>query len=122
MSSRDGTGPSCMTRLIASHMVSFDGFSAGPDQTLETPLGKGGEALHVPWFFESEHPADRARFEELNTPVDARSWAATCSDPCAAAGEPLPADLPGIRLGPRESAYSPHAVHVTYGLTYGVGS
>jgi len=60
-----------MTRLIASHMVSLDGFSAGPGQSLEHPLGKGGEALHMPWFFESDHPADRARHSELNTPVDA---------------------------------------------------
>ena len=54
-----------MTRTIASQMVSLDGFSAGPDQSLENPLGRGGEALHMPWFFESEHLADRARFGEL---------------------------------------------------------
>jgi dihydrofolate reductase len=29
--------------------VSLDGFGAGPSQTLETPLGVGGEALHD-WF------------------------------------------------------------------------
>ena len=29
--------------------VSLDGFGAGPSQTLETPLGVGGEALHG-WF------------------------------------------------------------------------
>jgi dihydrofolate reductase len=30
--------------------VSVDGFGAGPNQTIETPLGVGGEALHE-WFF-----------------------------------------------------------------------
>lgn len=30
--------------------MSLDGFVAGPDQSLETPLGKGGEELHE-WFF-----------------------------------------------------------------------
>lgn len=30
--------------------ISLDGFGAGPDQSLETPLGVGGEALHE-WFF-----------------------------------------------------------------------
>lgn len=29
--------------------VSFDGFGAGPNQSLENPLGEGGEALHD-WF------------------------------------------------------------------------
>jgi dihydrofolate reductase len=30
--------------------VSLDGFGAGPNQTLEAPLGVGGESLHE-WFF-----------------------------------------------------------------------
>lgn len=30
--------------------ISVDGYGAGPDQTLETPLGVGGESLHK-WFF-----------------------------------------------------------------------
>ncbi len=30
--------------------ISLDGYGAGPDQTLQTPLGVGGEALHG-WFF-----------------------------------------------------------------------
>lgn len=29
--------------------ISLDGFGAGPNQTLETPLGVGGESLHG-WF------------------------------------------------------------------------
>lgn len=30
--------------------VSIDGYAAGPDQSLESPLGRGGENLHR-WFF-----------------------------------------------------------------------
>jgi uncharacterized protein YndB with AHSA1/START domain/dihydrofolate reductase len=35
---------------VASFSVSADGFGAGPDQSLERPLGRGGEALHR-WVF-----------------------------------------------------------------------
>ena len=35
---------------VASFSVSADGFGAGPDQSLENPLGVGGEQLHQ-WFF-----------------------------------------------------------------------
>jgi dihydrofolate reductase len=34
---------------VASFSISLDGFGAGPDQTLQEPLGRGGEALHE-WF------------------------------------------------------------------------
>jgi dihydrofolate reductase len=43
-----------MARLcVASFSVSIDGFSAGPDQSLENPLGVGGHALHD-WAFRTE--------------------------------------------------------------------
>src|ERR671915_2053793 len=35
-----------MTRLILDISMSLDGFVAGPNQTLEQPLGEGGEELH----------------------------------------------------------------------------
>jgi dihydrofolate reductase len=35
---------------VAALSVSLDGFAAGPDQSLENPLGVGGMALHQ-WFF-----------------------------------------------------------------------
>src|SRR5215217_6921499 len=35
---------------VASFSVSLDGYGAGPDQSLEAPLGRGGEALHK-WVF-----------------------------------------------------------------------
>jgi dihydrofolate reductase len=37
-----------MSRLrVCSFTVSLDGFGAGVDQTLENPLGRGGESLHT---------------------------------------------------------------------------
>ncbi len=40
-----------MTRVrVAGFSLSIDGFGAGPAQSLEQPLGKGGEALHQ-WAF-----------------------------------------------------------------------
>ena len=35
---------------VAGFSVSIDGFGAGPDQTLEDPLGRRGQELHE-WFF-----------------------------------------------------------------------
>lgn len=40
-----------MTKLrVNSFSISLDGYGAGPDQNLTTPLGSGGEALHE-WMF-----------------------------------------------------------------------
>jgi dihydrofolate reductase len=40
-----------MSKLrISSFSISLDGYGAGPDQSLENPLGAGGEALHA-WVF-----------------------------------------------------------------------
>ena len=36
-----------MTRVrVENFTISLDGYGAGPDQTLDNPLGIGGEALH----------------------------------------------------------------------------
>jgi dihydrofolate reductase len=35
-----------MTRLTFDISMSLDGFTAGPNQTLDEPLGRGGEGLH----------------------------------------------------------------------------
>src|SRR5688572_27081137 len=35
---------------VAAFSISLDGYGAGPDQTLENPLGTGGEGLHE-WMF-----------------------------------------------------------------------
>jgi dihydrofolate reductase len=39
-----------MARLVLDISMSLDGFVAGPNQTLEEPLGEGGERLHE-WVF-----------------------------------------------------------------------
>jgi dihydrofolate reductase len=39
-----------MTKVYAEISTSLDGFVAGPNQTLEEPLGEGGEKLHE-WAF-----------------------------------------------------------------------
>jgi dihydrofolate reductase len=40
-----------MSKLVVrAFAMSTDGFGAGPDQSLENPLGVGGESLHQ-WFF-----------------------------------------------------------------------
>jgi dihydrofolate reductase len=40
-----------MASITSDPAISLDGFIAGPHQSLETPLGAGGEALHR-WHFE----------------------------------------------------------------------
>ena len=39
-----------MTKVIAEHSISLDGFSTGPDVTAEEPMGTNGELLHE-WMF-----------------------------------------------------------------------
>jgi dihydrofolate reductase len=39
-----------MSKVKVSMAVSLDGFAAGPNQSLENPLGEGGERLHE-WMF-----------------------------------------------------------------------
>lgn len=40
-----------MTRVrVNCFAVSLDGYGAGPEQSLDNPLGKGGTGLHG-WFF-----------------------------------------------------------------------
>lgn len=43
---------------VAAFSVSIDGFGAGPDQSLENPLGLGGKTLHQ-WFFNTH------RFQQM---------------------------------------------------------
>jgi dihydrofolate reductase len=49
-----------MPYLTSDPGISLDGFIAGPDQSLENPLGIGGESLHR-WMFEEpeQHEAER---------------------------------------------------------------
>ena len=52
-----------MTFTTATLTVSVDGFVAGPDQTLEDPLGRNGERLHRWMFNEPAHEVD-ARWQD----------------------------------------------------------
>ncbi|MFI1093892.1 dihydrofolate reductase family protein [Streptomyces sp. NPDC020917] len=51
-----------MTRIIADISVSLDGFVTGPDPSVDSGLGTGGEALHT-WAF-SDDPDDRRLLRE----------------------------------------------------------
>src|SRR5215210_3928057 len=44
-------GPRNMSKLRAQISVSTDGYVAGPNPTLDNPLGEGGESLHE-WAIE----------------------------------------------------------------------
>jgi dihydrofolate reductase len=44
-----------MARVTCHMSVSLDGFVAGPDQTLDDPIGRGGMALHQ-WHFDADQP------------------------------------------------------------------
>jgi dihydrofolate reductase len=59
-----------MTLTTAHLTISLDGFVAGPDQSLEDPLGRGGLALHQ-WHFDADQPGHE---------VDAR-WTAALLRP-----------------------------------------
>ena len=52
-----------MTRVrVAGFSVSLDGFGAGPEQSLENPLGKRGRELHS-WFIRYAHLPGNVRQE-----------------------------------------------------------
>jgi dihydrofolate reductase len=58
--------------LVTCHMsISVDGFVAGPDQSLENPLGIGGPRLHTWHMGEPRNDADRRMTDELMTPKGA---------------------------------------------------
>ncbi|MTD58364.1 dihydrofolate reductase family protein [Amycolatopsis pithecellobii] len=41
-----------MSEVVCDITISLDGYAAGPEQSREDPLGKGGEGLHT-WMFET---------------------------------------------------------------------
>jgi dihydrofolate reductase len=53
MSPAAGGGHSTMSQVTCQISVSLDGFVAGPNQSLEEPLGEGGERLHE-WAFATD--------------------------------------------------------------------
>src|SRR5437588_827633 len=93
------------------HMsISLDGYVAGPDQSLEHPLGRRGFELHR-WHID----------EPLNE-ADARARAAGVVDELVldfvpvllGDGEALFDGVPNVGLEPVEVIHSPLATHVRY--------
>jgi dihydrofolate reductase len=63
-----------MTRMKANLAISLDGYVAGPDQSLENPLGKGAMDLHQ-WAFElaafqAEHGGEGGVVNESTTVIE----------------------------------------------------
>lgn len=56
-----------MTRTSCQISVSLDGFAAGPNQSLDNPLGEGGDRLHE-WAF----PPEGRRGEPVDAQIHAR--------------------------------------------------
>jgi dihydrofolate reductase len=56
-----------MTFTTAHLSMSLDGFVAGPDQSLDQPLGRGGMALHH-WHMDPDDPVDVRWTEALLRP------------------------------------------------------
>src|SRR4051812_40935809 len=73
MSYRAPTGLTGMTHTTVHVSISLDGYLAGPDQSLEHPLGVGGPRLHE-WHMPSDEPgrqvdeADKVMQEALMRP------------------------------------------------------
>ena len=87
-----------MSKLrVACYGMSLDGFGAGPDQSLENPMGVGGMALHG-WVFPTRffsrcgapkagRPGSTTISRRAASPTSAPgSSGATCSGRCAAPG------------------------------------
>jgi dihydrofolate reductase len=56
-----------MTFTTAHVSISLDGFVAGPDQSVENPIGRGGLSLHR-WHIDSDHEVDVRWNEVLQRP------------------------------------------------------
>lgn len=63
-----------MARVTCDVTISLDGFVAGPEQSLEQPLGRGGEQLHR-WQFEAreDDAAERAGILEAGAYIMGRN-------------------------------------------------
>lgn len=66
-----------MTQLLLDITMSLDGFVAGPNQTLEQPLGAGGELLHQ-WLFRLASFREQHGLSggETNADSEAYAWQA----------------------------------------------
>ncbi len=59
-----------MPKLIAAFSMSLDGFVAGPDVSVDLPMGRGGERLHD-WMFKSDSDLDAEKAREIPQRVGA---------------------------------------------------
>jgi dihydrofolate reductase len=59
-----------MSRVTCHMSISLDGFVAGPDQSVDNPLGIGGMKLHE-WHFDPMHEADLTVRDNLLAPKGA---------------------------------------------------
>jgi len=60
-----------MSRLTMEISMSLDGYVAGPNQTLEQPLGEGGDRLHE-WLFGLKSFRERHGLEGGEDNADSR--------------------------------------------------
>ena len=61
-----------MTKLMLDISMSLDGFIAGPEQTLDEPLGRGGDHLHE-WAFATKGFRGRHGLSGGEVNADSRS-------------------------------------------------
>ena len=67
-----------MSSVKCNIAVSLDGFAAGPNQSVDNPIGEGGDRLHE-WMFAADRPeADADAVDEILGGVGRTSWAARC--------------------------------------------
>src|SRR6201995_2631926 len=59
-----------MSRVTCHMSISLDGFVAGPDQSLDAPLGVGGRDLHI-WHLDAQDPVDVEFTKSLLAPKGA---------------------------------------------------
>jgi len=72
-----------MSRVTIDITISLDGFVAGPNQSVENPIGENGDRLHR-WMFEA---AAKTLQSSRRSPRPApTSWAAICSGQCETSG------------------------------------
>lgn len=54
-----------MGKVLLEMSMSLDGFVAGPNVSVESPMGEGGERLHE-WLFDSESQVDAEAAREMH--------------------------------------------------------
>jgi hypothetical protein len=88
--------------------VSLDGYGAGPNQSLETPLGVGGESLHA-WLFPTRTLQRMRGAGDGTTGVDDEFVARGFGS-----GAPLFGGIDALKLGYEcaEHGTTPNATHV----------